>query len=105
MTKRRTSKRPAQPEVGITEAPEQEAPAPTPVDHLDLADGWTREQVIHALIVRVHRDSSYLAFRKATNRRNGYDAQIQQDMRALSLAAVWLQGDREEPEDVDVHGG
>lgn len=68
---------------------------PTPVDHHELAaeaiaDGWTREQVIHALIVRVHRDASYLAFRKAAHRRAGYDAQMQQDMRAVSLAALWL---------------
>jgi hypothetical protein len=69
-----------------------------PVNHLDLAaealaDGWTREQVVRALIVRVHRDTSYLAYRKASNRRTGYDAQVQQDRLALSLAAVWLQED------------
>src|SRR6476620_9566813 len=65
------------------------------IPHLDLAaeallDGWTREQVITALIGRVKRDQGYLAYRKACNRRTSYDGQVQQDMRALSLAAVWL---------------
>lgn len=56
-----------------------------------MADGWTREQVVHALIVQVSYDARYLAFRRATNRRTGDDAQVQQDMRALSLAALWLE--------------
>src|SRR5690349_18748080 len=65
------------------------------IPHLDLAaeaviDGWTREQVIAALISRVKRDQGYLAYRKACNRRTSYDSQVQQDIRALSLAAVWL---------------
>src|SRR5689334_10620855 len=66
-----------------------------PVLHLDLAaeallDGWTREQVIVALISRVKRDQGYLASRKACNRRTSYDGQVQQDMQALALAAVLL---------------
>jgi hypothetical protein len=65
------------------------------IPHLVLAaeallDGWTREQVIAALIGRVKRDQGYLAYRKACNRRTSYDSQVQQDIRALSLAAVWL---------------
>jgi hypothetical protein len=65
------------------------------IPHLDLAaeallDGWTREQVIAALVGRVKRDQGYLAYRKACNRRTSYDSQVQQDIRALSLAAVWL---------------
>lgn len=68
---------------------------PRTIPHLDLAaealiDGWTREQVIAALISRVKRDQGYLAYRKACNRRTSYDSQVQQDIRALSLAAVWL---------------
>jgi hypothetical protein len=67
--------------------------------HLDLAaeallDGWTREQVIAALIGRVKRDQGYLAYRKACNRRTSYDSQVQQDMRALALAAVLLEEQR-----------
>src|SRR5689334_1404300 len=69
---------------------------PRTIPHLDLAaeallDGWTREQVIAALIGRVKRDQGYLAYRKACNRRTSYDSQVQQDIRALSLAAVWLE--------------
>lgn len=47
--------------------------------------------MVHALIVQVSYDARYLAFRRATNRRTGDDAQVQQDMRALSLAALWLE--------------
>lgn len=47
--------------------------------------------MVHALIVRVSYDARYLAFRRATNRRTGDDAQVQLDMRALSLAALWLE--------------
>ena len=66
------------------------------IPHLDLAaeallDGWTREQVIAALIGRVKRDQGYLAYRKACNRRTSYDGQVQQDIRALALAACWLE--------------
>lgn len=103
MSKRRTpttTNKPAK----KTEKPDTTTPPftpdmPTPpVNHLDLAadalaDGWTREQVMRALIVRVHRDTSYLAYRKASNRRTGYDAQVQQDRLALSLAAFWLAED------------
>jgi hypothetical protein len=64
--------------------------------HLDLtaealSDGWTRAQVIAALIGRIKRDQGYLAYRKACNRRTSYDGQVQQDMRALALAACWLE--------------
>ena len=38
-----------------------------------LLDGWTREQVITALIGRIKRDQGYLAYRKACNRRTSYD--------------------------------
>jgi hypothetical protein len=70
-------------------------PETRPALHLDLAaeallDGWTREQVIAALIGRIKRDQGYLAYRKACNRRTSYDSQVQQDMRALALAACWL---------------
>jgi hypothetical protein len=66
--------------------------------HLDLAaqalvDGWTRAQVISALIGRIQRDERYLAYRKACNRRTSYDGQVQADMCALALAAVWLEED------------
>jgi hypothetical protein len=68
---------------------------PRTIPYLDLAaeaviDAWTREQVVAALISRVKRDQGYLAYRKACNRRTSYDIQVQQDIRALSLAAVWL---------------
>src|SRR5215813_9854848 len=68
--------------------------AETPV-HVELAaeavlDGWTREQVISTLISRISRDRRYLAYRKACNRRTSYDDQVQQDIRALALAAVLL---------------
>lgn len=72
----------------------------TPVDvetpvYVELAaeavlDGWTREQVIATLISRISRDRRYLAYRKACNRRTSYDDEVQQDMRALALAACWL---------------
>ncbi len=63
--------------------------------HVELAadavlDGWTREQVIATLISRLRRDRRYLAYRKACNRRTSYDDEVQQDMRALALAACWL---------------
>ncbi len=63
--------------------------------HVELATkavlaGWTREQVIDTLISRIRRDRRYLAYRKACNRRTNYDDQVQQDMRALALAACWL---------------
>lgn len=95
MSKRRTPKT-AQPATLADGTPITPDMPTLPVNHLDLAadalaDGWTREQVIRALIVRVHRDTSYLAYRKASNRRTGYDAQIQQDRLALSLAALWLE--------------
>jgi hypothetical protein len=66
-----------------------------PAVHLELAaeavlNGWTREQVIEALIGRIQRDQHYLAYRKACNRRTSYDNQVQQDLRALALAAVLL---------------
>lgn len=71
-----------------------QADAETPL-HVDLAaeavlEGWTREQVIDTLISRISRDRRYLAYRKACNRRTSYDDQVQQDMRALALAACWL---------------
>lgn len=97
MSKRRTPTTNTTKPAKRTERPDSAPDMPTPpVNHLDfaadaLADGWTREQVIRALIVRVHRDTSYLAYRKASNRRTGYDAQVHQDRLALSLAAVWLQ--------------
>ncbi len=67
-----------------------------PAPHLDLAaeallDGWTREQVIAALIGRIKRDQGYLAYRKACNRRTSYDSQVLHDMSALALAACWLE--------------
>lgn len=67
--------------------------------HLDLAadallNGWTRARVIAALVARVQHDTRYLAYRQANQRQTTYDAQVTQDLRALSLAAVWLQEDR-----------
>jgi hypothetical protein len=75
---------------------------PAPL-HLDLAaqalmEGWTRQQVIAALIARIQRDERYLAYRKAYNRRTSYDEQVQADMRALALATVWLQDDQSSQE-------
>lgn len=71
------------------------ADAEAPV-HVELAaeavlDGWTRDQVVDTLISRISRDRRYLAYRKACNRRTSYDDEVQQDMRALALAACWLQ--------------
>jgi hypothetical protein len=116
MSKRRTPRTPRaatkttqaslieQTELVVSEQTTPEPPAPSRDYHElaaeALADGWTREQVVHALIVRVSYDARYLAFRRATNRRTGYDAQVQQDMLAISLAAVWLENDRE---DLDAH--
>ena len=56
-----------------------------------LLEGWTRERVIEALIGRVRRDEGYLAYRRACGRRASYDEQVQADMRALALAACWLE--------------
>src|SRR5262249_11986005 len=55
-----------------------------------VLEGWSREQVIDTLISRIRRDRRYLAYRKACNRRTSYADQVQHDMRALALAAVWL---------------
>src|SRR5690242_20363431 len=73
-----------------------------PPVHVELAaeavlNGWTREQVIDALIGRIKRDQGYLAYRKACNRRTSYDGQVQQDIRALALAAVLLQDEATAP--------
>ena len=64
--------------------------------HVELAaeamlEGWTHKQVIDILSSRISRDCRYLAYRKACNRRTSYDNQVQQDMRALALVAVWLE--------------
>ena len=56
-----------------------------------LLAGLTREQAIAGLISRIKRDQGYLAYRKACNRRTSYDDQVQRDMRALALAATWLE--------------
>lgn len=56
-----------------------------------LLAGMTREQAIAGLISRIKRDQGYLAYRKAYNRHTTYDDQVQQDMRALALAAVLLE--------------
>ncbi|HEV8194366.1 MAG TPA: hypothetical protein VGP82_23185 [Ktedonobacterales bacterium] len=58
-----------------------------------LLEGWTREHVIAALLSRIKRDQGYLAYRKACHRRTRYDEQVQQDLRALALAACWLEAD------------
>ena len=68
--------------------------------YLDLAGeallvGITREQVVAQLVSRIRRDQGYLAYRKACNRRTGYDDQVLADMRALALAAVLLDEDNE----------
>ena len=55
-----------------------------------LLEGWTRERVLAALISRIQRDDGYLAYRRACERRTSYDAQVHSDMRALPLAACWL---------------
>src|SRR5215469_6185619 len=55
-----------------------------------LLEGWTRQQVIAALVSRIRRDEGYLAYRQATGRRTSYDDQVKADMRALALAACWL---------------
>lgn len=70
------------------------ADAETPI-HVALAaeavlEGWTHEQVVATLVSRISRDRRYLAYRKACNRRTSYDDEVQQDMRALALAACWL---------------
>jgi hypothetical protein len=64
--------------------------------HVELAseallEGWTRQHVIAALISRIRRDEGYLACRRATGRHTSYDDQVQADMRALALAACWLE--------------
>src|SRR5215468_2678089 len=86
--KTRTTRQPTQPTEARTDAD-------TPM-HVELAveavlEGWTREQVINTLISRISQDHRYLAYRKACNRRTSYDDQVQQDMRALALAAVLLE--------------
>jgi hypothetical protein len=55
-----------------------------------LLEGWTRQQVIAALVGRIRRDEGYLAYPRATGRRTSYDDQVKADMRALALAACWL---------------
>src|SRR5262245_26824804 len=63
---------------------------------LDLAGeallaGMTREQVIAHLVSRIQRDQGYLAYRRATGRRTSYDDHVHRDLRALALAACWLE--------------
>ncbi|HEV8190729.1 MAG TPA: hypothetical protein VGP82_04490 [Ktedonobacterales bacterium] len=55
-----------------------------------LLEGLTHERVIEALAERLHRDTHYLAYRRACRRRTAYDGQVAADMRALALAACWL---------------
>jgi hypothetical protein len=47
-----------------------------------LLEGWTRQQVIAALVSRIRRDGGYRAYRQATGRRTGYDEQVKAAMRA-----------------------
>src|SRR5262245_17170428 len=53
--------------------------------------GLTRAQVVEALIGRIERDVHYLAYRKACHRHTRYDDQVTADLRALALAACWLE--------------
>lgn len=53
--------------------------------------GMSRERLIEAIIKRIQRDEGYLAYRKASGRRTSYDEIVQADMRALALAAYWLE--------------
>ncbi len=109
MARQPRTRRPTRATIETTDATETGARTDTTttetrtIPHLDLAaeallDDWTREQVIAALIGRVKRDQGYLTYRKACNRRTSYDCQVQQDIRVLSLAAVWL---AEETESVE----
>jgi hypothetical protein len=56
-----------------------------------LLEGWTRHQVIAALASRIRRDEGYLAYRRAMGRHTTYDDQVKAGMRALALAACWLE--------------
>jgi hypothetical protein len=59
-----------------------------------LVEGWTRERVIAALVDRIRRDEGYLAYRRASGRRMSYDELVTADLRALTLAACWLEDKR-----------
>jgi hypothetical protein len=61
-----------------------------------ILQGWTRQQVIAALISRIRRDEGYLAYRLATGRRTTYDDQVKADMRALALAACRLEDESQQ---------
>jgi hypothetical protein len=70
-----------------------------PAAYLDLAAdgalaGLTRAQVVESLIGRIERDTHYLGYRKACHRHTRYDDQVTSDLRALALAACWLQEGR-----------
>ena len=79
----KAQRQPARPKPDSLPTTDNAKSEPRTIPHLDLA--------AEALISRVKRDQGYLAYRKACNRRTSYDSQVQQDIRALSLAAVWLE--------------
>ena len=63
---------------------------------LDLAGeallaGLSREHVVMALIGRIARDEHSLAYRRACHLHTTYDTQVEADLRAIALAACWLQ--------------
>jgi hypothetical protein len=57
---------------------------------LDL--GWTVERVVQALRARIRRDEQYLAYRRSKGYYTPTDEAIAGDLRALALAASYLEG-------------
>ena len=55
-----------------------------------LDKGWNTEKVVKAFVARLERDRMYLKQREAQGKTGDYDKLLQNDMRAMALAAVLL---------------
>ncbi len=71
--------------------PDEETPLHIALATEAVLDGWTRVQVATARTNRIQRDQGYPADRKTRWRKTNYDDQVQQEMRVLALAALWLE--------------
>lgn len=56
-----------------------------------LRDGLDRGAVIRALLSRMRRDEAYLRYRQGRGLHTSYDDQVAADLRALALAACYLE--------------
>jgi hypothetical protein len=56
-----------------------------------LLAGLDRARVVRLLLARIRRDEAYLRYRRGHHPRTRYDEETEGDLRALALAACWLE--------------